>query len=419
MSFNPFNFSFSKNVFLFFLLTLPVAPVVGQDGNPVDSLYELSLRDLSAFAHQLTSDDEPGLEQAETIVEWFAQHFNWTYTDYQQRTIEEILARKGGNCYELARVSQACLELLEVPIRRIREINLHLPTPRRQVDAEKKVQELGARASVFGHRHNDHVWLEIYDRVSDSWVPADPSLGVVGMRKWLAARYGFGKRYSLDPTSADMIAPFAVFTRDGEEWINLTRKYAIDGFNELYYGQLTDLESWPKWTEGVEALEAKALGAFQNKTNLHQHTAGIKVLSEIYQQLKAEFLQTDLGQIHTGIDNFSAALIAGEYDKVVGAYTEDGKIFPNNAPILEGSELIRNYWTPRPGRTSRTVHHRIIPEEIRILGHEAYDWGYYEGRTRLEDGTEVPWRGKYVIVWKKSEEGDWKIYLDIWNGVAD
>lgn len=382
-------------------------------------LYRLAVEDLPAFAHQLTAEESTDLGRAQRVVQWLANYFNWTYTDYQKRNVQEILERKGGNCNELAMVAQACLEALEIPIRRVREINLHIPTPRRQTSAEQKVKELGNRASVFGHRHNDHVWLEIYDDQQKRWIPADPSLGVVGDRQWLAARYAFGKRYSLDPSSADMIAPFAGFTVEDGKWESRTVRYAVDGFNDLYYGQLAGLPSWENWVRQIKAMNDLALDAFRGEINLHEHTGDIKALHDTYTALREEFLQTDLGQIHSGIDAFSAALIAGKYDQVVDAYTEDARIFPNNAPILEGHEAIRAYWTPPADRTSRTVHHRIIPEEIKVLGKEAYDWGYYEGRTRLEDGSEIPWRGKYVIVWKKTTDGRWRMYLDIWNRVAD
>ena len=109
--------------------------------------------------------------------------------------------------------------------------------------------------------------------------------------------------------------------------------------------------------------------------------------------------------------------MAADYDAVVGAYTEDAKIFPGGQDILHGSEAIRDFWTPPADRTSKLVYHHITPEEIKIMGAEAYDWGYYEGKTLKADGTEVPWKGKYVIVWKEVGPGNWKIYLDIWNRI--
>ncbi len=384
---------------------------------PVDSLYSLAITDLPAFSQYVASGAKTDYDKAFRVVDWFARHFDWTYTDYKRRTVNEILERKGGNCNELAQVSRASLETLGLKMRRVREINLHVLTERRQNDAETKVKEGGPRMSVFGKQHNDHVWLEIYDSSTGEWFPADPSIGVVGKRAWLAARYGFGKRYSLDPSSEDMIAPFAVFAEDKPAWINRTADYAIDGFNELYYGQLDRLPSWQKWVDLVNELDDKALGAFNGEVNLHDSKQTIAQLSDTYQTLKNEFQATDLGIIHRNIDAFSQSLVAGEYDKVVAAYTDDGKIFPDRREILQGHKAVGNYWIPPPERKSKTIFHRIMPEEIRILGDEAYDWGYYEGKTLNADGSETPWRGKYVIVWKKNADGDWKIYLDIWNRV--
>lgn len=114
---------------------------------------------------------------------------------------------------------------------------------------------------------------------------------------------------------------------------------------------------------------------------------------------------------------FSKAVVAGDYDFVVNAYTEDGKIFPNNMDILEGPEALRKYWAPPPGKKSGTIYHKLMPEEIKVLGNEAYDYGYYEGKTRQADGSESKWKGKYVVVWKEVEPDVWKMYLDIWNRI--
>lgn len=119
--------------------------------------------------------------------------------------------------------------------------------------------------------------------------------------------------------------------------------------------------------------------------------------------------------IRQNIKDFSAALMRQDYDAVTNAYTTDAKIFPINARILEGSDKIRGYWTPEEGSKNKVLYHKISPEEIKILGDEAYDYGYYEGRSTDVIGNEKPWKGKYVIVWKEVKPDMWKMYLDIWN----
>jgi ketosteroid isomerase-like protein len=126
--------------------------------------------------------------------------------------------------------------------------------------------------------------------------------------------------------------------------------------------------------------------------------------------------EEDVTTILSHIQTFSDHVMAGEAALIAAAYTEDGKLFSNRKDIIEGRDAIEKYWTP--GEGYRTSHHKITPVEITVTGDQAYDYGYYEGTTKRADDSEVRWKGKYVIVWKKVE-GEWKIYLDIWNSIDD
>ena len=115
-------------------------------------------------------------------------------------------------------------------------------------------------------------------------------------------------------------------------------------------------------------------------------------------------------------EKFSSYVMASDYDNIEASYTNSAKIFPNNTKIIEG-ENIKKYWILPEGYS--TSHHKIFPEEITIVDdNTAYDYGYYEGKTKNVEGEENSWKGKYVIVWKK-EDGNWKMELDIWNNVRD
>jgi ketosteroid isomerase-like protein len=118
--------------------------------------------------------------------------------------------------------------------------------------------------------------------------------------------------------------------------------------------------------------------------------------------------------IRANIEAFSRHLMAGDLDAVAAAYTEDTKLFPPQRDILHGNAAARSYWEESLKR-SRITFHKVTPEEIRVNGTEAYDWGYYEGKSIGPDGKETAWKGKYVILWKEMAPGVWKIYADIWN----
>ena len=135
-------------------------------------------------------------------------------------------------------------------------------------------------------------------------------------------------------------------------------------------------------------------------------------MSSIFLQAQAEE-----EAIKSQARKFSAFIMSGAYDEVVGMYTSDAKIFPNKREILEGDAL-SNYWNPPNADSNwKTTLHKLTPVEIKVWGDEAYDYGYYEGISSNGE-QENRWKGKYVVIWRK-EAGEWKMYLDIWNAIED
>lgn len=231
------------------------------------------------------------------LVHWINDSFTWSATDYQRRTPAEIVARRAGNCAELASVLDLFFDALQVRRRWIREINVQPePTPRRQRTADSLVTARGRSYSVFGLQHNDHVWLEVWDDSSNTWFPADPAYGVVGVAEWSAARLAMSDRprprvAQVEPIAAEMLVPFVVVagtTRRGQYDIDRTEEYLIAGFDRLYGGVLPTLPAWPAWIAGVRALAPRARAAFEGGENLHAATAEIAALKRTYDALAGE-----------------------------------------------------------------------------------------------------------------------------------
>lgn len=124
----------------------------------------------------------------------------------------------------------------------------------------------------------------------------------------------------------------------------------------------------------------------------------------------------EVQNILENIEAFSEYYTSGNYEALADAYCKDGIILPPGADIIKGREAIKQRWILPEGLS--VPYHKIIPKEIKIIGDYAYDIGYYEGRTVRKDKSEVSWKGKYLIVWKK-EDNDWKIYADAWNKIDD
>lgn len=245
--------------------------------------------DKAALARTAAGDSKTTVDRVRSVILWTNRSFQWTYTDYQRRTVDEIITRKGGNCNEQAMVVVALLSELGVRTRRVREINIQPESARRQANAEKRVAEIGPAGSVFGLRHNDHVWIEFWDSGKDEGIPADPTLGLVGVDEWIRARVGFGARptHSILP-SRDMLVPFAIFAMDGPSFEPRSERYLISGLNATYGEELSHLTAWQEWVRAVLAIQPAALGAFEGRTNLHADTDKILAVQKAYEHLAAE-----------------------------------------------------------------------------------------------------------------------------------
>lgn len=237
------------------------------------------------------------LVRTRRLVYWINDGFEWSATDYQRRTAAEVIARRSGNCAELASVLHFFLDSLGIRTRWVREINVQpQPTPRRQQTAAEMVAERGNRFSVFGLQHNDHVWLEVWDDSASTWLPADPAYGVAGLADWSAARLAMEHRPkprvpAVEPIAADMLVPFVVVAgarRSGPYDVDRTAFYLVDGFRRLYRDQIERLPSWPAWVSAVQQLAPHARAAFAGSENLHQYTNDIARLKAIYDALTQE-----------------------------------------------------------------------------------------------------------------------------------
>jgi hypothetical protein len=253
-----------------------------------DDLYQLLRTDLPAFARAVSQDESSELGQSQAIVRWLAKNFAWLGTDYRKRTVQQIVERKGGNCNDLAMVATSAMRALHIRLRQVHEVNLQAPSDERESNARQLIAEKGAAYSVFGRRHNDHIWLELYDSTRNEWLPADPSSGLVGLDDWMQGRVGFGKRVSLNPITNDMIVPIAVFAADdsGHFTISRTRHYLVDAFDAMYGGKLHANAAWRDWTAALEAIDGKVAGAFAGKVNLHDSQAQLDALAADYERLR-------------------------------------------------------------------------------------------------------------------------------------
>jgi ketosteroid isomerase-like protein len=109
---------------------------------------------------------------------------------------------------------------------------------------------------------------------------------------------------------------------------------------------------------------------------------------------------------------FSARYERGDAAGQAALYTDDGIIFPPGRVAIRSRPEIEAYWRLPAG--DRVTSHRASADSVVIVGSTAYDWGTYVV-TGQRNGQTYSGGGKYVIVWREVQPGEWRMHLDMWN----
>ncbi len=112
---------------------------------------------------------------------------------------------------------------------------------------------------------------------------------------------------------------------------------------------------------------------------------------------------------------FAKATAAKGVEGWVSYFAEDGSMFPVGAPIVTGKEAIRAFMAPAFSDPSFTLSWQPTSAEVSHAGDLGYTVGTFESKRNDPEGNPIIHRGKYVTIWKKSADGNWKVVVDIGN----
>ena len=231
-------------------------------------------------------------EKVKRIFSWINDEFEWIETDYKERAVEEILIRKAGNCAEQVKVVEKVLNHIGIKTRWILEINSHPECEDRQKFSENLIEKDGDFYSIFGWNHNDHRWIEYYNKDSNQWIPIDTSFGVFGMNHWLETRISFSPESI--PTSQQII-PFCIVALDKYSTNSISEVlssfYLIEQFDKHYNGLLSQLTEWEEWKILINRLTNLGISTYNSQHNLHRNQDDIKQFTNLYLRLKQEVLK--------------------------------------------------------------------------------------------------------------------------------
>lgn len=103
---------------------------------------------------------------------------------------------------------------------------------------------------------------------------------------------------------------------------------------------------------------------------------------------------------------------ATDADKFVSFVADDGAVFPAGMPAANGAAGVRAFHAQLSSLPGFSV--TWTPTKAEVGG--AGDIGYTVGTYELNAGTfPAPEKGKYVTVWRKQPDGQWKVAYDVFN----
>jgi ketosteroid isomerase-like protein len=121
---------------------------------------------------------------------------------------------------------------------------------------------------------------------------------------------------------------------------------------------------------------------------------------------------SDRTAIRTTVDNFSKAILAGDYATATSYWAEDGTALPPNAPVAHGRADIQKLFSSFGKTTAFTED--VVETDGR--GDLAYTHFTYKV-TFTPPGTTatITDKGKGLIVWKKQSDNSWLVTRGAWN----
>jgi uncharacterized protein (TIGR02246 family) len=112
---------------------------------------------------------------------------------------------------------------------------------------------------------------------------------------------------------------------------------------------------------------------------------------------------------------WSKAAESRDVDKLVSFCADDAVVLPAHAAIATTKDSIRNIFQRLLSIPGIALSWKPTKVTVARSGDLAYSSGTYEMSAPDDSGKSVTDHGKYVAVWKKQADGNWKVAVDIWN----
>ncbi|MGH7567264.1 MAG: YybH family protein [Gemmatimonadota bacterium] len=111
---------------------------------------------------------------------------------------------------------------------------------------------------------------------------------------------------------------------------------------------------------------------------------------------------------------FSRALERGDAAGMADQYVDQATLIPPNGRMVTGRDAILAFWTPR-NPDFHTLEHSLSTDLLEVTGDLAVEVGTWRQRGQLRQEAATESAGRYLVVWRRQEDGSWRMQFDSWT----
>ena len=112
---------------------------------------------------------------------------------------------------------------------------------------------------------------------------------------------------------------------------------------------------------------------------------------------------------------WAKAAATKDVEQTIAFYSDDAIVLPPNAASAVTKDAIRNGWKEMFASPGFVISWQPTRVDVVKSGQMAWVSGTYASTMNDASGKSVNDRGKYLEVWEKQSDGNWKCAADMWN----
>lgn len=138
------------------------------------------------------------------------------------------------------------------------------------------------------------------------------------------------------------------------------------------------------------------------------------VLASVMMAAGSLAMADDAADVEAAIKKWQDLWNAGDATAAAAqVFTEDARLLPPDGPMVEGREAIAAFWQPVLDSPAKDIELTLIAVDIQ--GDTAIETGTWAVTVPADGGGEMQVGGKTLVVWKKGDDGQWRMAQDMWN----